>query len=90
MSGLSIPTPPYATGWQPPSQAICFCLISSGIRFWRSTAPRSLSIGRRVRCTVGNETFMATATGIDELGGLIVQPDEGQQRTLHSGEAKLV
>ena len=51
---------------------------------------RSLSIGSRVRCTVGSETFLATATGIDSMGGLIVQPDEGEARTLHSGEAKLL
>lgn len=51
---------------------------------------RSLTIGRRVRCAVGNETFEATAVGIDPLGGLIVQPDGGPQRTLHSGEAKLI
>jgi BirA family transcriptional regulator, biotin operon repressor / biotin---[acetyl-CoA-carboxylase] ligase len=51
---------------------------------------RSLTIGRRVRCTVGNETFEATAVGIDSLGGLIVQPDGAAQRTLHSGEAKLI
>jgi biotin-(acetyl-CoA carboxylase) ligase len=51
---------------------------------------RSLSIGRRVNCTVGNETFQATATGIDSLGGLIVQPDGGEKRTLYSGEAKLL
>lgn len=49
---------------------------------------RSLSIGRRVRCAVGVETFLATAVGIDSLGGLIVQPDDGAERTLHSGEAK--
>ena len=51
---------------------------------------RSLTIGRRVRCTVGNETFDALAVGIDALGGLIVQTDDGKQRTLHSGEAKLL
>ncbi len=51
---------------------------------------RSLSIGRRVRCTIGVETFLATAVGIDSLGGLIVRPDEGAERTLHSGEAKLI
>jgi len=51
---------------------------------------RSLTIGKRVRCTVGNESFSATAVGIDSLGGLIVQPDEGPQCTLHSGEAKLM
>lgn len=50
----------------------------------------SLSIGRRVRCTVGNETFLGTAVGIDPLGGLIVKPDGGEERTLHSGEAKLI
>jgi BirA family transcriptional regulator, biotin operon repressor / biotin---[acetyl-CoA-carboxylase] ligase len=49
---------------------------------------RSLSIGKRVRCTVGNETFLAAAVGIDSRGGLIVQPDGGDERTLYSGEAK--
>ena len=49
---------------------------------------RSLTIGRRVLCTVGNETFTATAVGIDSLGGLIVRLDDGEERTLHSGEAK--
>jgi len=51
---------------------------------------RSLSISRRVRCTVGSETFTATAVGIDSRGGLIVQPDSGDERTLYSGEAKLI
>jgi len=51
---------------------------------------RSLSIGSRVRCTVGNKTFLATGTGIDSMGGLIVQTDKGETRTLHSGEAKLI
>ena len=51
---------------------------------------RSLTIGRRVRCAVGDETFTATAVGIDELGGLIVRTDGGSERTLHSGEAKLI
>lgn len=51
---------------------------------------RSLTIGRRVQCTVGNETFQATAVGIDSLGGLIVQPDGGEERTLRSGEVKLL
>ncbi|HPF86886.1 MAG TPA: biotin--[acetyl-CoA-carboxylase] ligase [Candidatus Limiplasma sp.] len=51
---------------------------------------RSLSIGRRVRCTVGSETFLATGIGIDATGGLIVRTDDGKERTLHSGEAKLI
>ena len=51
---------------------------------------RSLTIGHRVRCTVGNETFEAEAVGIDPLGGLLVKTDNGEQRTLHSGEAKLI
>ena len=51
---------------------------------------RSLTIGGRVQCTVGNDTFLATAVGIDSLGGLIVKPDGGEERTLHSGEAKLL
>ena len=59
-------------------------------RFIDDYRARSLSIGRRVCCTVGNETFTATALDIDPLGGLIVQPDGGQKRTLYSGEAKLL
>lgn len=51
---------------------------------------RSLSIGRQVRCTVGNDSFTATAVGIDALGGLIVKTEDGHNRTLHSGEAKLL
>ncbi len=51
---------------------------------------RSLTIGHRVQCTVGDDLFAATATGIDPLGGLIVQLDSGEVRTLHSGEAKLI
>jgi BirA family biotin operon repressor/biotin-[acetyl-CoA-carboxylase] ligase len=50
----------------------------------------SLTIGRRVRCAVGNETFTATAIGIDSLGGLTVRTDGGEERTLYSGEAKLL
>lgn len=49
---------------------------------------RSLTIGRRVRCAVGNETFMAEAVGVDSLGGLIVKTVTGEERTLYSGEAK--
>ena len=51
---------------------------------------RSLTIGRRVQCAVGSESFPATAIGIDTLGGLMVQLDTGETRTLHSGEAKLL
>ncbi|HPJ03249.1 MAG TPA: biotin--[acetyl-CoA-carboxylase] ligase [Candidatus Limiplasma sp.] len=51
---------------------------------------RSLTIGRRVQCAIGEESFVATATGIDALGGLIVQLETGETRTLHSGEAKLI
>ncbi len=51
---------------------------------------RSLTIGRRVQCALGEERFMATATGIDALGGLIVRMDSGETRTLYSGEAKLL
>ncbi|MBN1776735.1 MAG: biotin--[acetyl-CoA-carboxylase] ligase [Clostridiales bacterium] len=51
---------------------------------------RSLTIGKRVHCTVGDESFQAKAVGIDSLGGLIVQPDSGEERTLRSGEAKLL
>ena len=49
---------------------------------------RSLTLGKRVRCAVGNETFMAEAVGVDSLGGLIVKTDAGDERTLYSGEAK--
>lgn len=49
---------------------------------------RSLTIGRRVQCVMGTESFPATATGIDALGGLIVRLDTGETRVLHSGEAK--
>jgi BirA family transcriptional regulator, biotin operon repressor / biotin---[acetyl-CoA-carboxylase] ligase len=49
---------------------------------------RSLTIGRRVQCAVGNESFAAAAIGIDEWGGLIVRLNTGETRTLHSGEAK--
>jgi len=51
---------------------------------------RSMTIGRRVQCTVGNESFQAKAVGIDSLGGLTVLPDNGEERTLRSGEAKLL
>ncbi|MFH1513203.1 MAG: biotin--[acetyl-CoA-carboxylase] ligase [Bacillota bacterium] len=59
-------------------------------RFLDDYRARSLTIGRRVQCIVGNETFTATAVGIDPLGGLIVRLDGGEERTLHSGEAKLL
>ena len=51
---------------------------------------RSLTIDKRVQCTVGNESFQAMAVGIDPLGGLVVKPDDGAQRILRSGEAKLI
>ena len=71
--------------------AICNELLAfeqNKTRFLDDYRKRSLTIGRRVRCSVGNETFTATAIGIDSLGGLIVRLDSGEERTLHSGEAK--
>ena len=59
-------------------------------QFLEAYRKRSLTIGRRVQCNVGNESFSATAVGIDSLGGLIVQTDDGSKRTLRSGEAKLL
>ncbi len=59
-------------------------------RFLDDYRKLSLTIGRRVKCTVGNETFLGTAIGIDSIGGLIVKPDGGEERALHSGEAKLL
>ena len=58
--------------------------------FFTDYRARSLTIGRRVQCTVGNDTFPATAVGIDPLGGLMVKLDDGTERTLYSGEAKLL
>ncbi len=45
----------------------------------------SVIIGREIVCTRGNERFEATAVGIDEDGGLIVDTAEGR-RILSSGE----
>ena len=59
-------------------------------RFLDDYRSRSLTIGKRVQCTVGDESFQAVAVGIDILGGLIVQQDKGEERTLRSGEAKLL
>lgn len=45
----------------------------------------SVIIGREIVCTRGNERFEATAVGIDEDGGLIVDTEDGR-RILSSGE----
>lgn len=45
----------------------------------------SVIIGRKIRCTRGNEAFEGTAVDIDDDGGLIVDTAEGR-RVLNSGE----
>jgi len=49
---------------------------------------RSVILGRRIRCTVGERTFSAAALAIDDEGGLLVSGPEGPE-TLHWGEVSL-
>jgi len=47
---------------------------------------RSAVLGNEIRCFVGNEEFCAVAEEITDRGGLIVRLDNGERRTLCSGE----
>lgn len=47
---------------------------------------RSMVIGREIICYEGNCTYCATATDIDERGGLVVIDEKGERKVLHSGE----
>lgn len=52
-------------------------------------ADYSMLIGRKIRYQKNEEIFCATATGIDETGGLIVEDDSSNTEILRSGEVTL-
>lgn len=53
---------------------------------WKS---RSVTIGKRVKASCGNEIWEGTACGITDSGALLLQMDDGMQRTLHAGELSI-
>ncbi len=57
--------------------------------FLETYREHSLVMGRKITCMVGNESFPATAVGIDDNGGLIVCLPDGTQQTLQSGEISI-
>ncbi len=57
--------------------------------FMAENRARSNVIGRRVYVLRGDESYPATAVDIDDGGSLIVRTDEGETRTLRSGEISI-
>ena len=51
---------------------------------------RSLTLHRRVRCTIGGQTLTGTAETIDARGALCVRTDDGQLIALRGGEVELL
>lgn len=49
----------------------------------------SMVIGKKINCYQGNSVFPATAIGIDDDGGLIIQHEDGSKQVLHSGEISI-
>lgn len=50
---------------------------------------RSITLGKRVRATIGDDTVEGNAIDITESGALIVQLDSGETQVLHAGEISL-
>lgn len=51
---------------------------------------RSFILGKRIAVSKFNSERMATAIGISDNAGLIVRYDDGNEETLHSGEARII
>ena len=51
---------------------------------------RSFILGKRIAVSKFNSERMATAIGISDNAGLIVRYDNGNEETLHSGEARII
>ena len=49
----------------------------------------SMVLGRKIRYRRNEAVFRATAVGIDDSGGLIVQNEDGSRLVLHSGEISI-
>lgn len=52
-------------------------------------AARLVTLGRRVRVTVGNETWEGKAVGVNEEGALLLRQDDGTVKTLWAGDVTL-
>lgn len=57
--------------------------------FMEEYRARSCVIGRRVRCVWNGREFQATATGVDDAGGLILRLPDERTEVLTSGEVTL-
>ncbi len=49
----------------------------------------SVTIGKQVRATLGNETFEGLAENVDDSGALVLKMDDGSSKVLHAGEISL-
>lgn len=65
-----------------------YATIGSG-DFLAESRARSCVLGRRLTVSRGNERFEATAQEIDDRGHLLVETDDGESVTLHSGEVSI-
>lgn len=50
---------------------------------------RSITLGKRVRATIGDDTIEGNAIDITESGALILQLDSGETQVLHAGEISI-
>lgn len=64
-------------------------IIELGGEYMHEYRRRSLVIGKRIAYTQNGATQAATALDIDDNGGLIVRLDNGDTRTLSTGEISL-
>ena len=53
---------------------------------WKSW---SVTLGKRVKASCGNEKWEGTAIGITESGALLLQTDDGKEQILHAGELSI-